>query len=191
MSSKRVFIIHGYSASPEDHWFPWLKNTLERDGIVATVLKMPNSKAPEASAWIECIQSNVSTPDANTYFVAHSLGCIALLRYLDSLSGGTKIGGMVLVSGFSETLPQLPELDGFVMTNLKQDHLITISSQRTVIASFDDPSVPYEKTERLSVFLKANLRSVQSGGHFLATDGFTEFPEVYEELTTIIKKCSA
>jgi uncharacterized protein len=187
MSNKRIFIIHGYSASPEDHWFPWLKSELERDGLTLTILKMPNSKSPDASMWTQFIQSNVKAPDENTYFIAHSLGCIALLRYLDILSVGAKIGGMVLVAGFLETLPHLPELDGFVTTNLSQKHLIEICSQRAVIASLDDPAVPYEKTERLSVFLQAKLRTVKFGGHFLATDGFTQFPEAYEELSAIIK----
>jgi uncharacterized protein len=187
VSNKRTFIIHGYSASPEDHWFPWLKSKLERDGVTVNILNMPDSKNPDAPTWIKFIQSNVKAPDENTYFVAHSLGCIALLRYLDSLSGGAKIGGMVLVSGFSETLPQLPELDDFSTPMLSQDRLITISSQRAVIASLDDAAVAHEKTERLSVFLKAKLRSVKSGGHFLASDGFTQFPEAYEELSMMIK----
>lgn len=187
MSNKRIFIIHGYSASPEDHWFPWLKSKLEQDGVTVKVLKMPDSNNPNAPAWIKFIQRSVKAPDENTYFVAHSLGCIALLRYLDSLSGSAKIGGMVLVSGFAETLPQLPELNDFSTTMLNQDRLIAISSQRAVIASLDDAAVGHEKTERLSVFLKAKFRSVKSGGHFLAADGFTQFPEAYEELSTMIK----
>jgi predicted alpha/beta hydrolase family esterase len=30
---KRVIIIHGWEASPESNWFPWLKNELEKKGI--------------------------------------------------------------------------------------------------------------------------------------------------------------
>lgn len=186
MSNKRVFIIHGYSASPQDHWFPWLNGKLERDGLSVTNLAMPDSKTPDAAVWIEFIQTSVKAPDENTYFIAHSLGCIALLRYLNSLSDSTRIGGVVLVSGFLEKLPQLPELDGFPTTKLEQSQLIAACSQRAVIASLNDASVPYEITERLSIFLKAKLRTVKSGGHFLASDGFTQFPDAYEELSAMI-----
>jgi uncharacterized protein len=188
MTNKRIYIIHGYGASPSDRGFPWLKSKLEREGAKVTVLKMPNSKKPDASNWFDFMRSNIKSPDGNTYFVAHSLGCIALLRYLDSLGSGTKVGGVVLVSGFSESLPELPELNGFVAKKLNADRLIEMSSHRAVIASLDDPIVPHAKTERLSVLLKAKLHLVKSGGHFLATDGFTQLPEAYEELSVMVKK---
>jgi len=33
---KRAFIIHGYGATPEDHWFSWLAQQLQAAGV-ATV----------------------------------------------------------------------------------------------------------------------------------------------------------
>jgi uncharacterized protein len=88
----------------------------------------------------------------------------------------------------SVLLPELPELNGFVAKNLNADRLIKMSSHRAVIASLDDPIVPHAKTERLSFLLKAKLHLVKSGGHFLATDGFTQLPEAYEELSVMVKK---
>ncbi|MBT2605987.1 alpha/beta hydrolase, partial [Bacillus sp. ISL-53] len=35
---KQVYIIHGYGASPANHWFPWLKEKLIADDNQVLVL---------------------------------------------------------------------------------------------------------------------------------------------------------
>lgn len=188
MKAARVYIIHGYLASSQDHWFPWLEEKLTREGAVVTILPMPNSSEPDASAWIRFVEANVGLPDKNTFFVAHSLGCITLLRYLESLDSGSRIGGFVFVSGFSDSVATLPQLDEFTDKPLDFDRIIGISPCRSDIASLDDSIVPYEHTERLSRLLGSNLRTVGNGGHFLGSDGFTQLPEAYEELAAMISK---
>ncbi|GAA1200653.1 hypothetical protein LY12_002982 [Prauserella alba] len=46
--------------------------------------------------------------------VAHSLGCITVLRHLASLTAPWHLGTLVLVSGFVDPLPTLPDLDSFI-----------------------------------------------------------------------------
>lgn len=188
MKDARVYIIHGYLASPQDHWFPWLEERLTREGAAVTILPMPNSSEPDASAWIRFVETNVGLPDKNTFFIAHSLGCITLLRYLESLDSDRRIGGFVFVSGFSDSVETLPQLDEFTGKPLDYDRIVGISPYRSDIASLDDSIVPYGHTERLSRLLDSNLRTVGNGGHFLASDGFTQLPEAYEELAAIIDK---
>src|SRR3989338_7383135 len=101
---KRVFIIHGWEGSPEANWFPWLKKELESIGVKAEALEMPNTNHPVMSEWIGHLKNVVSEPDENTYLVGHSLGVIAILRYLESLDGEKKIGGVILVAGFPELI---------------------------------------------------------------------------------------
>lgn len=81
----RVHIIHGYAASPADHWFPWLERELERRGARVDIVELPASDAPRPEAWLQALEVQVGRPDRNTFFVAHSLGGITLLRYLESL----------------------------------------------------------------------------------------------------------
>ncbi|WP_067860735.1 hypothetical protein [Nocardia shimofusensis] len=38
---QRASIIHGYSATPDDHWFGWLAGRLDAKGIPATVPALP------------------------------------------------------------------------------------------------------------------------------------------------------
>jgi len=184
-SPTKLYIIPGYRASPTDHWFPWLKQRAEARGSAATVLKMPTPSNPELGEWLKTLQESISAPDKNTFFVAHSLGCITLLRYLDSLPAERQIGGFILVSGFS-SLPAgtlSKQLGPFIKDPVDYQHLRKMALQRVVIGALDDPIVPHTYTESLAKSLDAKMVTVAKGGHFMGSDGFTEFPLLLGELS--------
>lgn len=84
-AQKRVFIIHGWDGSPQNCWFPWLKNELEKKGFSVGVPPMPHPEIPTISDWVNCIAVAVGQPDENTFFVGHSIGCQAILRLSSSI----------------------------------------------------------------------------------------------------------
>ena len=94
---------------------------------------------------------------------------------------------MVLVAGFADALSLLPELDPFTRAPLKLDHLIQIAPQRTVLASLDDPIVPYPQSAALSRQLQAKLLTVANAGHFLGLDGFSELPQALDEVCAMMR----
>ena len=96
----RVFIIHGFDASPEEHWFPWLEAQLQERGIQAIRLRMPDSSHPDFDRWQATMREAIGQPDEHTILVAHSLGTISVLHFA-SQSGAKRLGGIVLVSGFA------------------------------------------------------------------------------------------
>ncbi|MGE8177050.1 RBBP9/YdeN family alpha/beta hydrolase [Pseudomonas fluorescens] len=178
----QVYVVHGYSASPQAHWFPWLKDRLETQGIRVDILEMPSPLQPNVEEWAHYLDEHITRHDPNTYFVAHSLGCISLLAHLAKQAASTRLGGLVLLSGFVETLSVLPGLNGFVEQGFDPHQIIQMSTQRSVIAAKDDTIVPFSHTEKLSEILKAHFHALEHGGHFLASDGFTELPLVEELL---------
>ncbi|PPU08520.1 hydrolase [Xanthomonas arboricola] len=181
----RVYIVHGYSASPYRHWFPWLKQELEKQGVVVSIVTLPSPDSPRPDDWQRALEVQIESMDENTYFVAHSLGGIALLKYLETAGGASVIGGYVLVSGFNDGLPILPQLDDFAKPDIDYEKISRISGHRLVIAAADDTIVPHALSERMARSLDAKFISVQHGGHFLDSDGFTEFPLVLDELRQI------
>jgi predicted alpha/beta hydrolase family esterase len=44
---------------------------------------MPDSSEPRLAAWLARLGAEVAHPDERTFFVAHSLGAVTLLKYLD------------------------------------------------------------------------------------------------------------
>ena len=95
---KRVFIIHGWGATPSSNWHPWLKKELEKNNFKVEVLAMPNADAPEIKSWVEKLKESVGKADEETYFIGHSIGCQTILRYFEGLKG--KVGGAVFVAGW-------------------------------------------------------------------------------------------
>lgn len=101
---KRAFLIHGWTGSPEKGWFPWLKKELEKNNFTVIAKLMPLPDAPVMQEWVEYLKELVGTGDEETFFVGHSLGCITILRYLETLPENEKTGGAVLVAGFTDNI---------------------------------------------------------------------------------------
>ncbi|MGP7816556.1 RBBP9/YdeN family alpha/beta hydrolase [Niallia sp. 01092] len=184
---KQVYIIHGYGASPANHWFPWLKEKLIADDYQVLVLHMPNSSDPKKEEWLETLANKIKNLDNNTYFVTHSLGSITLLNYLDQLNPLPSFGGFILVSGFSEPLSFLPSIDPFTVKKVDDKKIISAANSRAVIAAKDDGIVPFQLSQNLSKQLDASFYPVEKGGHFLEDDGFNTFPLVYDILKNMMK----
>ena len=184
---KQVYIIHGYGASPTSHWFPWLKEKLMADDHQVSVLHMPNSSDPKKEEWLETLANKIKNLDDNTYFVAHSLGSITLLNYLEKLNPLPRFGGFILVSGFSERLSSLPSLDPFTVKEVDYQKIISAANSRVIIAAKDDYIVPCELSQNLSKQLGASFYPIEKGGHFLEDDGFITFKLVYDILNNMMK----
>ncbi|MFP5368238.1 MAG: RBBP9/YdeN family alpha/beta hydrolase [Actinomycetes bacterium] len=181
-SLQRVIIVHGYEAAPDAHWFPWLQNTLEAEGVHVTAVPLPDPDAPEVTGWENAVGAALGVPDAGTVIVAHSLGAITALRVLAGLSEVWELGGIVLVAGFVEPLESLPELDRYLSMGVDVERLAQSIRSRTVIRSETDPFVPPAASDELAKRLDAQVQVHPEAGHFMAKDGVTRFPAVLDLL---------
>lgn len=171
-------IFHGYGASPADHWFGWCADRLTREGIPPTkVPPLPDPESPSPYAWAHAVARELSTPGPpGSIVIAHSLGCLAVLRHLASLTGEWTLGALVLVSEFTDTLPALPVLDDFIGDGVDVSAIAEHVNALTVLRSDDDPYVPTDHTDRLAQLLGVRARVVPGAGHFLASEGVTTLP---------------
>jgi len=79
---RRAAVIHGYGATPADHWFGWLADRLVAVGVPTTVPALPAPESPEPLPWQQRVAATVGVPDEGSVVVAHSLGCVTVLRHL-------------------------------------------------------------------------------------------------------------
>jgi len=179
---QRVSIVHGYGASPDDHWFPWLRDLLTAHGVDVTVVPLPEPLAPSAADWQEAVGAALRHVDERTWIVAHSLGTITVLRYLAALPQPWTLGGVVLVSGFTGQLDGHPALDAFLADDVDLTAVTPNILRRHVIHSDDDSIVPPAASADLAVRLQAQVHVVDGAGHFLASEGSTTLPLVAELL---------
>ena len=137
---KRVFLIHGWEGYPEEGWRPWLRTELEKRGFNVFVPAMPNTKRPKMNKWLNHLKKVVKNPNKDCYFVGHSLGCITILRYLETLKKNQKVGGAILVAGFTSNLGY-KELQSFFKTPINWKKIKAQCKKFIAIHSDNDPYV--------------------------------------------------
>ena len=188
-----VFIIHGYGATIDNHWFAWLQAQLQQRGICAVRVPMPDSAQPDFDRWQQTLAQYIGKPQENHIFVAHSLGTISLLHYLTP-ARPRRIGGLVLVSAFGARIPTLPEINGFNLDAYVDRCRIDFAAiarmagnRIELISADDDTIVPVENTRYVAKELNGYLHIRATGGHFLDRDEFTQFPPVLESVERIVQ----
>ncbi len=101
---KKVIIVHCWEGNPDYCWYPNTKEELEKRGYEVVVPEMPETNMPKFNKWLQKLKEVIGEPNESLYLVGHSLGCITILKYLESLKENQKIGGAILVAGFTNDL---------------------------------------------------------------------------------------
>jgi predicted alpha/beta hydrolase family esterase len=183
MNKGRVFIIHGWEGNPGESWLPWLKENVEKakPGVQAIVPSMPDSYHPVMEKWLAEMRARIGTPDEKTFLVGHSLGTIAILRYLESLPENIKVGGAISVAGFGEPVG-IQELESFFKTPLDFEKVRASAKDFVVIDSDNDPYVAQKYGDALEQKLGAKRITLKNAGHINSESGFVTLPEALQEL---------
>lgn len=183
---KRIIIIHGWSGSPNDNWLPWLKSELEKLGHEVLVPSMPDSDNPIIETWIHFMSEVVGTPDTNTYFVGHSIGCQAILRYLETIN--QSVGGAIFVSGWFNLENMEDEEEEriakpWIETPILLEKVKSILPKSTLIISDNDPYGAFEENKRKFSEIVTNEIILPNADHI--TD--FEYPIIFSELISLFK----
>jgi len=191
MLLKRVFIIHGWDGYPEEGWFPWLKKELENRGFEVSVPAMPNAAEPKIEVWIPFIANFVGKADENTYFVGHSIGCQAIIRYLQTLPEGEKIGGAVFVAGWYNLRNLETEEEKRIaspwVNEPRDDKRIREAVNRAIcIFSDNDPWVLPENQKSWKELIGAKIIVEHNKGHINGEAGVTELPSILDSVLEVI-----
>jgi predicted alpha/beta hydrolase family esterase len=187
---KRVIIIHRWSGGPDSDWRPWIKKELIKLGFEVIIPLMPDHDNPVIEKWIGEIADVVKIPDSQTYFIGHSIGSQAILRYLEIQEH--KSAGAVFVSGWVD----LENLENAESREIAEPWIkIPINcakvkenlSKSTLIISDNDP---YDCFPENKDFFERKLGSkivvLHEAGHITEDDGFLELPILLEEFKKII-----
>jgi len=165
---KRVFIVHGWGGNPSSGWVPWLRNALEARGYQVNAPIMPNADAPVIKDWVKHLTDIVGTPDKETYFVGHSIGCQTILRYLETID--KPVGGAVFVAGWF-TLENLEDEDSkevarpWITTPINLKRIKEILPKSVLIISSDDPFGAFRENKQKFSGLVSREVVLPNAGH--------------------------
>ena len=184
---KRLFVVHGWGGSKDRLMTAWLGKTGTEIGFETTVLDMPNTNVPTIDAWTKHLEDTVYYVDQDTYFIGHSLGCQAVLRYLE-MNKGSQIGGIILIAP-AFIIAGLETQEAKDIVRPWHDRPIDFASIRSMngkcvtIFSDNDQVVPLEANKEIVEKGLGGKIVIEKGkGHFAQEDGIVDVPVVKEIL---------
>lgn len=194
----RVFLIHGFNATPNDAWLPWLKQELKQRGIDVHVPQMPHPRWPYIHRWTDHLAAQVGVCDEQTFFVGHSLGGQAILRYLATLPDDQCAGGAIFVGGFDRLRIYWPYLicayiclGRWLLQPIDWKKAHTNSKRFCAVFSDDDTWVPNQSNGCFRDQLRAKIRVLHGYGHFTGDEGIFRVPEVLDEILQMIDRSTS
>jgi uncharacterized protein len=191
--SRRLCIVPRWGGTQESEWYPWLRaqdEVLGRfDEIVGPEIAVPGT--PTIDAWMASLTAACGTGRdpasaenlARTWFVGHSVGCQAVLRYLASVPAGVRTAGCVLVAGWWTVDEPWESLQPWLyppgptgvpagVPALGLDHVRAASRRFLVLISDNDPfTADWQATKAAwQERLGATVRVIPGAKHFNATE---------------------
>lgn len=183
---KRAVIVHCWGGGPDYAWYPWVAKELEEKGLSVTVPEMPHTEEPQLTEWLAHLKEVIGEPDEDLVLIGHSLGCVTIMRYLESLKKEQKVGKVILVAAFTDQIG-FKELENFFKKPLDFEKIKAGSADGfVVIQSDNDPFVSEQYGNRLEAELGADLLIKEGAEHMsgplLEPDSITELPDVVSEV---------
>jgi predicted alpha/beta hydrolase family esterase len=173
---KRLILLHSFGRTSLDNWYQSVGSSLT-DIFKVVIPDLPNPDDGKMSEWLPAL--NELQPDDQTILVGHSLSGALVLRYLEQAK--QPIDSFYLVAA---TLNDLARNDlhetGFFERDFNWEQIRANSMKRFVLASTDDPTVPYWQAEYFAKQLPAELVTFSDKGHFK--------DETFPELVALLRK---
>jgi len=188
---KIAYLIHGWEGNPDNCWFPWLKQELIKQGYTVTIPSMPNPTHPTIKEWVDTL-NKIIKPDPETILIGHSIGCQAILRYLESLNSTIKFAGIFFVGGWVTLKPKAVEETGskeiakpWLETPLNWQKIFPHSDNVITIFSTNDYFVYVEDSQIFKEKLHAKVIIEENQGHFDDESHIKKIPSLLREIALI------
>lgn len=163
----RVLVVPGLHDSGPTHW----QSRLQAHFRHAVRVQQHDWATPDLTAWAERIEATLAAqPPARWVAVAHSFGCLALLRHL-----ATRHPASDRHHGVQSALLVAPaDPDKFGIAPLLPPHRLGIDS--VLIASETDPWMAYPEVSRWARTWGSQLINLGDAGHINVASGFGPLP---------------
>ena len=174
MTKRVIFIPGNGGGSPQDNWFPSVKQELEAAGLIVIAEEFPDNVLARASYWLPFLLNELKV-DNDTILVGHSSGAIAALRITEQQA----ILGSVLVGAYHTDLNMDTEKQsGYFNQPWDWQRIKKHQQWCVVFASQDDPWIPIAEPRFLTEQLNCEYHEYLDQGHFGGDYHKPTFPEL-------------
>jgi leucyl-tRNA synthetase len=153
---QKVLLIHGFEASGNANWLPWMKAELEARGFEVFAPTMSTSEHPDLEQWMKELMPFMQQLGEDDIIVAHSLGGKAALHLVERT--GKKIGSLFIVASAIGQIEQrdwqrfeqewmgsdVEKLKAFWSVPYDWNKILPLVERKHIVYSDDDPELrPY------------------------------------------------
>ncbi len=163
--NKNILIVHGWDASPSQHWFFPAKEKFEKAGFNVFLPEMPGNYFPKKEEWLKIIEETVKGDD--WIFIGHSLGGVAVLKYLENAPFRAK--HIILIATAYEPMSFQP-IENFFDMPFEWEKIKSNCPKFDIVIESDDPVVPTEHGKNFVKNLGGKLHILPGGTHFHSID---------------------
>ncbi|MFE1906737.1 RBBP9/YdeN family alpha/beta hydrolase [Streptomyces gardneri] len=190
---SEIVVSHGYGASDDSVWFPYLTAQLAKAGHRVTVPRLPETGAPRLEPWRKTYGEAVLSagPAESTVLVGHSIGAVNVLRFLEQHDPAVHgvFAGVLLVAASAHEVGY-DELAEFFEGGFDWERIRRSARSFRVLQAMDDPVNQPDPTEHVRLLVQglgATAVVAPTGGHFGATpDDHVEVPEAVRLVTELL-----
>ena len=180
--SKKVFILHGMSGSVDSSFGIKLKEDLIKNDYKIIQPSFTTGKDITLLSWRNTLDKYKNLIGEEDIFVCHSLACLYIIKYCVSNKISNKLiisvaGGLCkeceVFEGFEHLIP-------FIPSNLEIDEFNKLNNIVYNIYSNNDHIFNLSQLERYTEATCATPVFLQNKGHFGASSGVVDVPEIIE-----------
>jgi len=99
-----IYLVPRWAGNIHSDWYDWLTLEIKNNfQIEICRLEMPDWNEPNIEKSLEYLKSNIQELNENTFFIGHSVGCQAILRFLNlklNDNPDLKIAGVLFVAAW-------------------------------------------------------------------------------------------
>lgn len=181
----KFVIFHGAFGTPQDNWFPQLKDQLEELGQEVFAPQFPTPKNQSLTTWLSVFEKEILPEIKNSLdlcFIGHSLGPLFILHAVNRFN--LSLDSAIFVSPFLTTLAGATAFNkinkSFYKTDFDFGKLKKLIPISYVLYSDNDPYVEKYHSIGFGKRMGASLLLVRRAGHMNTEVNLNEFPLVFE-----------
>ena len=182
---KNFLFVHGVSGTVP--WLTRLAEDIKSGGNEVMMPNLPIKKEATVEAWQGVLDGLKDRIGLNTVVVAHSLGCLAVVRFLVRV--GIKINRIVFVAGFADlrvagglakdTVDYLAGvIPPFILTEQEKSEFKKLCKKRHCVYSDDDHLLALDNLKKFADDLNSEHVFIPNMGHFGSVSGVKDIPQV-------------
>lgn len=178
-----IVVSHAYGNDDRSVWYPYLRDQVQPLGHTVDIPNLPDTRTPRLVPWRTALAERaLVAPVPETVLVGHSIGAVAILRFLEQhdpdrdgvFAGVVLVGAPARDVGYDALVEFFTEPFDWPAIRRSARHV-------HVLAAADDPVLapnPFEHVATFVTELGATGTVLPEGGHFGAgPDDHTEVPE--------------